>query len=179
MKKANKIFHDFLSLIYPDKCPICKRIIYEGGGVCKECDVKFKAETYLPAPDCSRENRKCDCRPETDFDKTIYKYIHLSQYNLSKDDPVGKGLVLYCKEHNVKAVYDYEDGVCLKVYELADGKSAETTVYDGRNKLRCTAKVSRNGNDYEISVKGDCIGTVEICGKEVKFAGDLSSALTI
>ena len=61
---------------------------------------------------------------------------------------------LYVRENSIlalgkeeKAVYDYEDGVTLKVYELGDGKSAETTVYDGRNKERCTAKVSRSGNE--------------------------------
>ena len=93
---------------------------------------------------------------------------------------------LYVRENSIlalgkeeKAVYDYEDGVTLKVYELGDGKSAETTVYDGRNKERCTAKVSRSGNEYAISIKGDCLGCVEIEGKSVKFAGDLETSINI
>ena len=93
---------------------------------------------------------------------------------------------LYVRENSIlalgkeeKAVYDYEDGVTLKVFELADGKSAETSVYDGSKKLRCTAKVSRNGDEYTISVKGDCIGTVEIENQSVKFAGDLETSINI
>ena len=93
---------------------------------------------------------------------------------------------LYVRENSIlalgkeeKAVYDYEDGVTLKVYELGDGKSAETTVYDGRNKERCTARVSRSGNEYAISIKGDCLGYVEIEGKSVKFAGDLETSINI
>jgi alpha-D-xyloside xylohydrolase len=89
---------------------------------------------------------------------------------------------LYVKENTIlalgkeeKAVYDYEDDVTLKVYQLQDGKTAKTVVYDGKNQLRITAEISRNGNEYSISIKGDAVGKVEINGTEIKFAGDLET----
>ncbi len=93
---------------------------------------------------------------------------------------------LYVRENSIialgkeeKAVYDYNDNVTLKVYELKDGKSAETVVYDGDKKLRITCKVSRNGNEYTVSVKGDSIGKVVIGDMEIAFAGDLETVVTM
>ena len=93
---------------------------------------------------------------------------------------------LYVRENSIialgkeeKAVYDYNDNVTLKVYELKDGKTAETVVYDGDKKLRVSAKVTRNGNEYTVSVKGDSIGKLVICDKEIAFAGDLETVVTL
>ena len=54
---------------------------------------------------------------------------------------------------NVDAVYDYADGVTLKVYALEDGKTANTVVYNTENQVELTASVTRNGNVYAIDVE--------------------------
>ncbi|MBQ8281601.1 MAG: alpha-xylosidase [Lachnospiraceae bacterium] len=93
---------------------------------------------------------------------------------------------MYVKENSIialgkeeKAVYEYEDDVTFKVYQLKEGKSAETCVYDAANNVRVSVKVSRNGNEYTVEVKGNTIGKVEILDQEIKFAGDLNTVVTI
>ncbi len=91
---------------------------------------------------------------------------------------------LYVKENSIlalgaeeKADYDYEYNVTLRVYELADGKTASTKVYDKQNKVRAVVEVTREGERYRISVKGDTMGTVQIGDKSVLFVGDLNTYL--
>ncbi len=88
---------------------------------------------------------------------------------------------LYVRENSIlalgkeeKAVYDYADGVTLKVYELEDGKTAETCVYDGTNKKRIECSITRNGENYDINIEGDGNGCVVIGDKTVEFNGALN-----
>ena len=77
---------------------------------------------------------------------------------------------LYVKENSIlavgnrkdNAVYDYADGVTLKVYGLEDGKTAETVVYSCENQIALKAAVSRNGETYHIHVEADKPCTVEL-----------------
>ena len=64
------------------------------------------------------------------------------------------------------AVYDYADGVTLKVCGLGDGKCAETVVYSCENEIVLRARVSRNGGQYQIHVETDKPCKVELmnCG---------------
>lgn len=69
---------------------------------------------------------------------------------------------LYVREGSIIAVgarddgpvYDYEDGVTLKVYALADGKEARTCVCNTAGEEAVSAVVRREGNGYEIEVSG-------------------------
>lgn len=87
----------------------------------------------------------------------------------------GTLLALGAKE---QAVYDYEDNVTLKLYELADGKSASTVVYGQDRTKRLEASVTRNGDSYQISVKGSAMGEIVIGDQKVRFVGDLETEIT-
>lgn len=88
----------------------------------------------------------------------------------------GTLLALGAKE---QAVYDYEDNVTLKLYELTDGKSASTVVYGQDRTKRLEASVTRNGDSYRISVKGSAMGEIVIGDQKVRFVGDLETEITI
>ncbi len=68
---------------------------------------------------------------------------------------------LYVKEGSIVAmgavdndpVYDYADGVTLKVYGVKDGKTAETVVYNTENEVNLSAKVENIAGTYKISVE--------------------------
>ena len=70
---------------------------------------------------------------------------------------------LYVRENTIlalgarddDAVYDYADGVQLRVYALQDGKTAETVVYSGDNQIQLRARVTRQGNRYTARVEAD------------------------
>lgn len=87
----------------------------------------------------------------------------------------GTLLALGAKE---QAVYDYEDNVTLKLYELTDGKSASTVVYGQDRTKRLEASVTRNGDSYQISVKGSAMGEIVIGDQKVRFVGDLEMEIT-
>lgn len=87
----------------------------------------------------------------------------------------GTLLALGAKE---QAVYDYEDNVTLKLYELTDGKSASTVVYGQDRTKRLEASVTRNGDSYQISVKGSAMGEIVIGDQKVRFVGDLETEIT-
>ena len=77
---------------------------------------------------------------------------------------------LYVKENSIlavgnrndDAVYDYADGVTLKVCGLQDGKTAQTVVYSCENEILLRACVSRSGENYHIHVETDKPCTVEL-----------------
>ena len=70
---------------------------------------------------------------------------------------------LYVRENTIlalgarddDAVYDYADGVQLRVYALQEGKTAETVVYSGENQVQLRARVTRQGNCYTAQVEAD------------------------
>ncbi len=91
---------------------------------------------------------------------------------------------LYVKENSILSLgqaecadYDFEHNVTLRVYELADGKTATTQVYDKQSKLRADVSVAREGDCYRVKVTGDTIGTIEIGEKSVVFVGDFEATL--
>lgn len=87
----------------------------------------------------------------------------------------GTLLALGAKE---QAVYDYEDGVTLKLYELGDGETASTVVYGKDLTKRLEASVTRNGDSYRIRVTGSAMGEVIIGSQKVSFVGDLETEIT-
>jgi alpha-D-xyloside xylohydrolase len=50
--------------------------------------------------------------------------------------------------------YDYADGICFHVFELADGASLEAPVYDLSGAPECRLTVSRRGNRYRARNEG-------------------------
>ncbi len=77
---------------------------------------------------------------------------------------------LYVKENSIIAlgaedngpVYDYADGVTLKVYALTDGCTARTRVCSGDGTVEVKASVTRNGGDYRIHVESEKPCKVEL-----------------
>ena len=68
---------------------------------------------------------------------------------------------LYVRENSIvavgarddDAVYDYADGVTLKVYALQEGKTAQTVVYSGENEVEVKASVTRENGVCHIHVE--------------------------
>lgn len=87
----------------------------------------------------------------------------------------GTLLALGAKE---QAVYDYEDNVTLKLYELGDGETASTVVYGQDRTKRLEASVTRTGDSYRIAVKGSAMGEIVIGSRKVSFVGDLETEIT-
>ena len=96
---------------------------------------------------------------------------------------------LYVKEGSIVAigakdndpVYDYADGVELRVYALKDGCVAETTVYSAENEAELTAKASNESGTYKVTVAGEKAYKVvlvnagapaEVTGAEYTMDGD-------
>lgn len=77
---------------------------------------------------------------------------------------------LYVKENSIIAlgacdsdpVYDYADGVTLKVYAVKDGCTARTTVYSVDNAVELKASVTNEGGKYHIHVESGKPCTVEL-----------------
>ena len=74
---------------------------------------------------------------------------------------VREGSIVAMGARDDNAVYDYADGTTFRVYALADGCEAQTTVYDTENREAVKAAVTHCGSRYEIQVSG---------GTEVKVA---------
>lgn len=72
------------------------------------------------------------------------------------------GLPLFVRENTIiafndsatSAVYDYRDGVTLRVYELADGAKSVAQVYGASNECELDVCVERNGDSYLVTAKG-------------------------
>ena len=70
---------------------------------------------------------------------------------------------LYVRENSIvavgsrkdNAVYDYADGVTLRVYALQEGKTTETVVYSCENQAEVSARVTNEGNCYRIHVEAE------------------------
>lgn len=97
---------------------------------------------------------------------------------------------LYAKEnsivaigsHNDDPVYDYADGVTLKVCGLQDGKTAETVVYSCDNEIVLRAAVSRDGESYHIHVETEKPCRVELmncCVAPVELNGGADVTITV
>ena len=66
---------------------------------------------------------------------------------------VKEGSIVAVGAENKKAVYDYADNVTFRVYALADGKTANTVVYDTEANPAASVTVDRKGDTYTISVE--------------------------
>lgn len=70
---------------------------------------------------------------------------------------------LYVRENSIlavgarddDAVYDYANGVTLRVYALGDGRTAETLVYSAENQVDLKARVSLREGSYQIHVEAE------------------------
>ena len=68
---------------------------------------------------------------------------------------------LYVRENSIvavgaqddSAVYDYADGVQLRVYALQPGKTARTVVYNGENEAELTVTAENRDGNYHIRVE--------------------------
>ena len=80
--------------------------------------------------------------------KEYHNYLSIPLY-------VKENSILAVGGRNDDAVYDYAEGVTLKVCGLQDGKTAETVVYSCENEIVLTASVARNGESYHIHVETD------------------------
>lgn len=67
---------------------------------------------------------------------------------------VREGSIVAMGARDDNAVYDYADGTTFRVYALADGGEAQTTVYDTENREAVKAAVTHCGSGYEIQVSG-------------------------
>jgi alpha-D-xyloside xylohydrolase len=56
--------------------------------------------------------------------------------------------------NNVKADYDYADGVTLHLFELEDGKTASATVYNVNASAELTVNAARSGNTISVTSSG-------------------------
>ncbi|MBP3487583.1 MAG: alpha-xylosidase [Roseburia sp.] len=65
-----------------------------------------------------------------------------------------EGSILAMGAHDDNAVYDYAAGATLRVYALADGREAQTVIYNADNEKAVTASVKRTGNRYEAAISG-------------------------
>ena len=50
--------------------------------------------------------------------------------------------------------YDYTDGMVIRIYGIADGHTAETTVYSSKGEPAVTVKAHRHGNVLDVTVSG-------------------------
>lgn len=67
---------------------------------------------------------------------------------------VKEGSIVAVGKHDDNAVYDYADGVIVRVYALAPGKTAQTQVYSGENQVELTACAENRDGSYHIRVEG-------------------------
>lgn len=82
---------------------------------------------------------------------------------------------VYARENSIVAfgardddpVYDYADGVTLKVYALQDGQAARTVIFSTENEQVLEAEVSRVGGKYRIRVRTDKPCTVELVNTDI------------
>ncbi|MGN0423972.1 MAG: alpha-xylosidase [Acetatifactor sp.] len=66
---------------------------------------------------------------------------------------VKEGSIVAVGAENKKAVYDYADNVTFRVYALADGKTANSVVYDTEANPAASVTVDRKGDTYTIAVE--------------------------
>ncbi len=74
---------------------------------------------------------------------------------------VKEGSILPVGAREDDAVYDYSEGVTLKVYELLEGVSATAVVYNQEGKLSLEAEIKKQGDTVTIDVKNGKNYTVE------------------
>lgn len=82
---------------------------------------------------------------------------------------------LYARENSIVAVggrdddpvYDYADGVTLKVYALAEGETARTVIYSAENEVILEAAVSRRGDRYHMEITTEKPCTVELVNTDI------------
>ena len=62
--------------------------------------------------------------------------------------------ILVRKEAVNRAEYDYNQQVTVHVYNLEDGKTAQTAIFDTQGQKAATIKISRKGGDYHLETTG-------------------------
>lgn len=109
MKKTfSDLQNKLLDFFFPPKCPVCMTLLSDDEhGLCGDCKTAFDSEKRIQAPDCKKENINCECEPDVSFNNNISRYLHLVPYNLKSDKQIGKRLVIYCKDHNSKPVFEF------------------------------------------------------------------------
>ena len=70
--------------------------------------------------------------------------------------------IIACGPSDQGAVYNYAEGLTLKVFELTYGKTAETVVYDAECRQVVTASVEKQGSKIIADVKTDLPFTLEL-----------------
>jgi alpha-D-xyloside xylohydrolase len=79
-----------------------------------------------------------------------------------KEEHGYQSLPLYVRANSLLAIgevddrpdYDYAENVELHLFELQDGRSALTTVYDPKGMPKLTVEAKREGNEVYISANG-------------------------
>lgn len=112
------------------------------------------AEYYLPEGVWTNA-LTCEERSGGKWYREYHDYLSIPLY-------VKENSILAMGVRNDNAVYDYADGVTLKVCALQDGKTAETVVYSCENEIVLKASVSRSGESYRIHVDTDKPCKVEL-----------------
>lgn len=74
---------------------------------------------------------------------------------------------------NENAVYDYADNVTIRAYEVKDGITAGTCVYNTENELVVKASVEKYGTSYRVEVKcrKNCMVELINAGEPSKVSG--------
>ncbi|MDR1443350.1 MAG: alpha-xylosidase [Treponema sp.] len=78
--------------------------------------------------------------------------------------------------------YDYAEGICFHVFELADGQSVTAPVYNISGGLECSFTVSRRGQEYTVRNTGAVkpwtllLRSVHAAGVVIEGGGSVSAA---
>ncbi len=97
---------------------------------------------------------------------------------------------LYVRENSIVAfgardddpVYDYADGVTLRVYALEDGMTAKTQVISAQREVCLRATVTRKGNSYSICVETDkpcCVELVNLPVEPIRLTSGGSVTVSV
>ena len=83
---------------------------------------------------------------------------------------VRENTILPMGGHDEKPDYDYADGLTLRIYQLADGASADRDVYDAKAQKMLAVHATRHGDTMEVSLAGatDSV-TVEQVGTDCQL----------
>lgn len=100
------------------------------------------------------------------------KHGYLSVPLLAKE-----GSIVAFGKDDSNVVYDYGDDVELRVYELQDGVTANTTVYDNKNNLALTANITKNNNTIEIAI--DAKGSYSVVLVNINEIASITGATSI
>lgn len=112
------VLNKILGVLFPPFCVHCEKLLdyRDEGALCPDCLALWEKEKKWVCKDCFKNEEVCECVPHRASSK-IKKSFHVAEYDPVKESVV-RSIILTCKDHNYRSVYELAANELEKVLRL-------------------------------------------------------------